>query len=216
VYSFRTIAYLGPEENGNSMIAFMPTILKAMGFTATQAQIHAIPIFCTAFVTSITFCYFSEKYQKRYIFILFGALIATVGLSIEIVYPNNAKLLYAGVFLLATGSYTMMPIVTVWFAINTAKGFRRSVGLASVVSLGNCGALVSSNVFYPKDSPKYHRGFSVGLAFIWMAVAASTIMFVGFVIENRRRDRRFPEQDVVYEETPGEPLEKNPNFRYQI
>jgi hypothetical protein len=213
----RTIAYLGAEENGNSIIAFQPTILRAMGFTSTEAQVHSIPIYITAFIVSISSCYLSEKCRKRYIFIVFGALIASVGLTIELVYPKNAKVLYAGMFFIATGTYTMMPIITVWFAINTAKGFKRSVGLASVVSLGNCGAIVSSNVFYPKDSPKYHRGFSVGLAFIWMSVAASTVMFVEFVLENRRRDRRFPQQEVYsYEETPGDALEMNPHFRYQL
>jgi len=51
---------MGVTENANSIANFQPTILKGIGYTATSAQIHTIPVYITGAVFSITFAYMSR------------------------------------------------------------------------------------------------------------------------------------------------------------
>ena len=44
---------LGVTENANSLSNFQPTILKGLGYTATQAQVHSIPVYVVGAVFSV-------------------------------------------------------------------------------------------------------------------------------------------------------------------
>ena len=65
---------LGVTENANSLANFQPTILKGLGYTAIQAQIHTIPVYLVGAVFSVIFAYTSEYLQRRYYFYIMGFL----------------------------------------------------------------------------------------------------------------------------------------------
>ena len=116
-----------------------------------------------------------------------------------------------------TGSYITMPILVVWLAINVGKGYKRAVAFAMVTAVGNCGAFISSNVFITKEAPKYHTGFSVGLGLNMICIVSMTLLWLGLMMENRKRDKRQAGMNVEQEQA-GANLEgdKNPAFRYQL
>lgn len=105
-----------------SVVAFLPSILKGLGFTSISAQVHSIPIYSTAFATTLIVAYLSERLRQRYFFALFGAVLNLIGLVILLVEPKSASFKYAGTFLLTAGCYIVMPILVVWNAINVGKG----------------------------------------------------------------------------------------------
>lgn len=209
------LAYIGAEENASSVVAFQPAILNGIGYTATAAQIHSIPVYVVAFVFSLTGAYFSERLRQRYIFAMLGVLISFVGLTIEIAQPHEPGVRYLGMFFLTAGVYLLMPVLVVWLAINVGKGYKRTVALGLAIPLGNCGAIISSNVFITGEAPRYHTGFSVGLGMIWMSGAAVTALYILFQIENRRRERavdRHSHHQLSIEDLG----DKHPEFRYQL
>lgn len=130
----RTLAYIGVEENVASIAAFLPSILKGMGFTSVSAQVHSIPVYCTAFASTLLVAYLSERLRQRYLFALFGALLNLIGLAILVAQPESSSVRYASTFLLTAGCYIVMPIMVVWNAINVGEG-RRSSSAALVFYL---------------------------------------------------------------------------------
>jgi len=149
---------------------------------------------------------------------MIGMCATTIGLAIEIAQPKRAGVRYTGMFFLCAGPYIIMPITVVWLAINLGKGYKRTIGLAALIGLGNCGAFVSSNVFLTKESPKFHTGFSVGLGMNMLVAVGLTVMYVGLRLENQKRDRLPPGKPLVgYEHVPVEDLgDKHPDFRYEL
>lgn len=51
------------------------------------------------------------------------------------------------------------------------------------------GGIIATFAFLAKDAPKYTPGYSIGIGFICLSAFASTVYFVGLIIENKKRDR---------------------------
>ena len=106
----------------------------------------------------------SLRVGKRYPFLLCGCVLNMVGLAIELAQPREEGVKYLGLFFLTTGSYIVMPITVVLLSINVKKGYQRAAALGLLAPIGNCGAILSSNVFVTKEAPVYRTGFATGLA----------------------------------------------------
>ena len=112
-----------------------------------------------------------------------------IGWSIELAQVPAAGVRYFGMYLVSSGAFIMMPTLVVWLCTNLGKGVKRNVAMGLLTGFGNCGALISSNVFITSQAPHYPVGFGVGLAFGVVAGIAATVFFVYLLIINRRRDR---------------------------
>lgn len=213
-----TLVYIGAEENASSIVAFQPTVLAGLGYTSSEAQVHTIPIYIVAWAVSMTCAVFADRFRQRYLFAMFGAMLTTIGLAIEIAQPKAVGARYTGMFFLAAGTYTIMPVTVVWLAINLGKGYKRTVGLGVLISVGNCGAFISSNVFFTSETPKFHIGFSTGLGMNMLSVAALTCLYVGLRLENRKRDKadRVESGSDEYLARLEDLGENHPDFRYAL
>ena len=180
---------MGAEETASSLVAFQPSILKDLGWTSVSAQVHSIPIYATAFVLTLSCAWASDHLQHRYLFTLLGSFLIIIGWSIELAQVPIAGVRYMGMFFVASGAFIMMSTLVVWLCVNLEKGVKRSVAMGLLTGFGNCGALVSSNVFIASQAPRYPVGFGVGLAFGIVAGIAATVYFVYLLSENHRRDR---------------------------
>jgi hypothetical protein len=211
------LAYMGAEENSSSVVAFQPTILNGLGYTASAAQIHTIPVYAVAWALSMSCAILADRFQRRYVFAMVGVVLTTIGLAIEIAQPKLAGARYAGMFFLTSGPYIIMPVTVVWLAINLGKGYKRTVGLGVLISVGNCGAFISSNVFLTSQTPKFHTGFSTGLGMNMLCGISLTIFYLGLRMENKRRD---DQRTSKTEESGSSDLQAlgglHPDFRYSL
>lgn len=73
------LAYFGADNSASSVVSFQPTILTQLGYTASRAQIHTIPVFMVALVLSVTVAWLSDRVQHRYTFCMAGVLICMIG-----------------------------------------------------------------------------------------------------------------------------------------
>ncbi|KAF2652847.1 MFS general substrate transporter [Lophiostoma macrostomum CBS 122681] len=204
---------MGVTESANSISNFQPTILKGLGYTATGAQVHTIPVYLAGAAFSVVFAYLSEFVGRRYIFYLFGWAVLSIGLTIEIVYPKQPGVRYLGMFFIACGCYLAMPISIVWVAINAGKGYKRAVTIGAIINFGTAGAFVSSNVFLLKETPRFHTGFSVGLSLACIGAMAATIFYSGCRLGNKRRDER---RATLPGADGGNVGDKHTDFRYSL
>ena len=211
------LVYIGAEENASSVVAFQPTILAGLGYTASEAQVDTIPVYAVAWVMSMTCTVLADRLRQRYAFAMLGVVITTVGLAIEITQPKHADIRYTGMFFLTAGVYVVMPVTVVWLAINLRKGYKRSVGLGLLIAIGNCGAFISSNVFLTKETPKFHTGFSTGMGMNMLSAVGLTLVYVGLRIANRRKDEMQESYGDGAESVSIDELgEKHPEFRYSL
>ncbi|OCK78051.1 MFS general substrate transporter [Lepidopterella palustris CBS 459.81] len=209
--------YIGAEENANSIVNFQPTILKGIGYTATGANVHTIPVYVVAMVFSVTCGFISERLRQRYIFAMIGFITLMIGLAVEIAQVKTGGVRYMGMYFMTAGAYLVMPLSVVWIAINVGKGYKRTVALAAIVAFGNCGAFVGSNVFITKQAPKFHTGFCTGMGFCCIGIVAATTMYIGLTIENKRRSAKRAELPEVLDEMSLEDMgEDHPDFRYSL
>jgi MFS family permease len=207
---------LGVTENANSLANFQPTILKGLGYTATQAQVHTIPVYLVGAVFSVVFAYMSEWFQRRYYFYMLGWVVLASGLAVEIVYPANPKVRYMGMFFIACGCYLAMPISIIWVSINCGSGYQRAVAIAAIINFGTAGAFVSSNVFLFTEAPKFHTGFSTGLGLACMGALAATLTYMGCKFENRNCDLRREELPNTRQDETKRIGDIHPEFRFSL
>jgi hypothetical protein len=207
--------YLGVTENANSLANFQPTILKGLGYTATSAQVHTIPVYLTGVVFSVIFAFASQYTRKRYPFYMLGWAVLASGLSVEIAYPASAAVRYMGMFFIACGCYLAMPVGIIWISINAGKGYKRAIAISTVVNFGTAGAFVSSNVFLFRETPRFHTGFSTGLGLACMGATGATMVFLACAWENKRRDEGRAGLSPV-EGNAEEVGERHPDFRFAL
>lgn len=98
-----TLAYFGADNAASSIVSFQPTILKSLGYTSAEAQIHTIPVYIVALFLAP---HLSGKLNHRYGFLLFGAIFGIIGSSIELAVPlNSIAARYFGMFAIAASAY---------------------------------------------------------------------------------------------------------------
>ncbi|KAH8731010.1 major facilitator superfamily domain-containing protein [Phaeosphaeriaceae sp. PMI808] len=207
---------IGVTENANSLANFQPTILRGLGYNATQAQVHTIPVYIVGAAFSILFGYLSDRLQRRYYFYILGWAVLVAGLSVEIVYPANPKVRYMGIFFIACGCYLAMPVTIIWNSINSGTGYKRAVSIAANVNFGTAGAFVSSNVFLYKETPRFHTGFSTGLGLACMGASAATILWLGCRYQNKKRDQQRADLPLVLDESMEKLGDEHPDFRFAL
>lgn len=95
-------------ENANSLAklpAYYPK--RSLGYTATQAQVHTIPVYLVGAVFSVVFAYMSEWLERRYYVYLLGWVVLASDLLVEIAPSRESKgaPLHRYVFFIACGCY---------------------------------------------------------------------------------------------------------------
>ncbi|EIN13080.1 MFS transporter [Punctularia strigosozonata HHB-11173 SS5] len=194
---------------------FAPTIIKQLGYTSTQAQLHSVPPWAVAFFFAMIVAFASDHLAHRWLFSVGTALVALAGFAILLAVHDNVHVQYAAMFLITMGTYTSMPLLVCWFNTNLAGHHRRSVGSAWQVGFGNIGGIIAAYLFPAADAKThYKKGYSVCVAFICLSILSSTLYVLGISWENRRRAQGRP---LIWEmsEADKEALgDLNPDYRY--
>ncbi|KAL9614567.1 MAG: hypothetical protein Q9167_000936 [Letrouitia subvulpina] len=211
------LAYFGADHSASAIVSFQPTILRQLGYTASQAQVHTIPVFMVALVFSISIAYLSDRVAHRYAFCMFGVTLCMIGWILELAQAQPVGARYFGLFAITAGVYILMPVLVVWNMNNLGTGYKRVIGAAFQIGGGNTAALVSSNVFISKQAPKYPVGFGVGFTLNCLAGVCCTVLFFGLRAENKKRDRGVRDTRFELSEEEQENLgDQHPTFRYTL
>ncbi|KAH7375583.1 major facilitator superfamily domain-containing protein [Plectosphaerella cucumerina] len=168
---------------------FLPTIIRNLGYTSSTAQLMTVPIYITAAILAVVTAYFSDRVGKRSAFIVPFLCVMIVGFSMCIASADPG-VVYAGVFIAACAIYPAFPGVITWLANNLSGSYKRSVGMAIQIGVGNLGGAMASNFYRGKDSPRYVLGHALELAFISAGIIASLVLLFSYSAINKKRGRR--------------------------
>lgn len=90
------------------------------------------------------------------------------------------------------------------------------MGIAFMISAGNCGGLVGSFIYLEREAPKYPTGFGSSFAFAAAGMVASLVLETRFWWVNKRNEKM--SRDEIQERYTPEELQvmgdRSPLFKY--
>ncbi|CAL8584609.1 High-affinity nicotinic acid transporter [Xanthoria parietina] len=154
---------------------FAPTIVKTLGYSAVNTQLHTVPPTAAALALCLIMAYLSDRTGLRSPFIGFGLGLIISGLAILITVHHTFSAQYAGLCLVAMGAFSAGPIIICWYVMSLDGHVNRSIGSAWIIGFGNTGGIVATFAFLAKDAPRYHTGYSILLAFVCLGSLATAL-----------------------------------------
>ncbi|KFY64761.1 hypothetical protein V496_03048 [Pseudogymnoascus sp. VKM F-4515 (FW-2607)] len=202
---------------------FLPTIIFQLGYTAQVAQLLTIPIYITAAILTIIVAYFSDKAEKAgksrspYVFIPMCCILAGFVIAIAGSAAGNVPgLVYAGVFIATCGIYPAFPGNVTWISNNLAGSYKRAVGMAFQIGVGNLGGAMASNFYREKDGPKFLLGHGLEIGFITMGLTAVIFLRLNYARINKKRDLLMDDGAELTDKEISDLGDRAPTFRYQL
>ncbi|CAJ2512544.1 Uu.00g055590.m01.CDS01 [Anthostomella pinea] len=177
--------------------------LYGLGFHTMSLPLYTLSLFLVgsllneeiwyiafAFATTVAVAILSERLGQRAIFIGGSALFAAIGYSMLLGNTDPVArpgVSYAAIFFAAGGIYPATALVLSWPAINVSGQTKRAIANAMQISIGNCGAVIGTQLYRSNDGPRFVVGHSVALGYLLANVIVVTILGLMLKKENKRR-----------------------------
>lgn len=214
------LAYYGVCVPLYGVSLFTPTIIRTLGYSSTKTQLLSAPVYLVAAVVSIIQAVISSKVGLRSPFLLFNYLCMAVGYIVCITGDpgRNPKAIYAGSYIVALGIYPAFPMIVIWNANNLSGSYKRAVGMAFQIGVGNLSGAISSSIYRGQDAPKYTLGHGLELMFIGLGLIAISCLIFGYSFENKQKKQRLQlgYYDNYTEEELNKLGDKSPHYTYRL
>ncbi|OCK74042.1 MFS transporter [Lepidopterella palustris CBS 459.81] len=198
---------------------FLPSIIKAMGFTSAQSQLLTIPPYALATIFTVIWAIVSEKSGRRAPFIISSSSLAIIGYIILLANSSPTKrpgVSYLGTFFAAAGIYPSVALALSWPANNVSGQTKRATANAMQISIGNLGAVLGTQLYRPNTAPRYILGHSFALGYL-----ASNVVVVGtlwFILtrENSKKEKHLEHHPTTGNGEGGEKGDRHPRWRFNV
>lgn len=130
---------------------------------------------------------------------------------------TNTAVLYFAMFLCTMGAYPGTPIGAAWTLDNIPNLNARALTSGIFVAVGNCGGILSSNMYFAREAPRYMTCLLVNIAFSAVLAVASVAYTLWMRWENRRRDAMYGPSDTDTATTVSTEAinsSRDPRFRF--
>ena len=178
-----------------SISLFLPTIVKAMGYTASKSQLMSVPPYVAGCIATILGGHLADKAQQRGLFMMGFCLTAIIG-YVMLISTHIPGVQYAGTFFAVCGIYPNVPMGVAWNGNNIGGSTKRAVGIAMHVGFGNLGGVIAGFAYRSAEGPRYFAGHGLLIATLTMSFCLSLFMHLWLKRENARRD-------ALHRETAG-------------
>ncbi|KAF8517140.1 major facilitator superfamily domain-containing protein [Hysterangium stoloniferum] len=202
------VIYFGLNCALTAMSAFLPTILKTLGFTNANAQLLTVPNYAVAAVVLVGTCWISDKQQSR------GTYRVTFPTGSLLLFVQNVHVRYFATFCIVSGTYACIGVTIAWYSHNLGSETKRAAGIPIYMGIGQCGSILGSHIFLATEGPKYIKGFAVCCALEGVVAISAVILSVSYRIENKRRDRLYGKPVLNEKVDVSELADQAPTFRY--
>jgi hypothetical protein len=94
--------------------------------------------------------------------------------------------------------------------------------MALLISVGNMGGIMGSNIYLAREAPKYHTGFGVSLAMCCVSIVSAIVLRTGVQRENKKKLKLLAEkteEEIKAQYTEQELLDmgdRSPFFKYTL
>ncbi|KAF9523178.1 MFS general substrate transporter [Crepidotus variabilis] len=196
---------------------FLPTIIKTFGYSSAISQLLTVPPYVLATVLVFVFAYYSDKFRVRSPFILIGQILCLIGFFINISKaPSGVK--YFGTFFVVSGSYAAFPGIVAWLGNNLAGQYKRGIGMATHIGIGNFIGAIAANIYRSQDSPRFILGHALEIVFVGIGLFTLPILILIYTrINAKREQKRLAQGSKQYSVQELRELgDRAPDFRYTL
>ncbi|KAK8850548.1 hypothetical protein IAR55_004466 [Kwoniella newhampshirensis] len=160
---------------------FVPTLIGALGWKGYVGQYHTIPLYASAFVCILGFCWGADYFKRKPLFITIAASLGTV-FFIIVTATTNHMVQYVFLIFAFGCVYALPPLTLTWVPnILGHPAEKRAVAIALVNALGNSASIYGVFLWPAKDAPRYIPGFAATT--VWMALIAVLAQVMSFLIK---------------------------------
>ncbi|KAG2177270.1 hypothetical protein INT43_007927 [Umbelopsis isabellina] len=212
------LVYTGLNAPLASYTAFLPTIVKEMGFGSLEAQLLTIPPYVCACVYLFFMCWISDKLRQRANIIIIVAVTGSIG-YIFLLIGNHVALQYVGACLAAMGLYPLIPLTLSWISNNQLGHTKRAVGIAMANTMSQTLSVLGTQIYKTQDAPAYRPGHAICLAFTCLTWITAIVLRYLLKRENNYKDKTYGrpgEIDEKHFEGAEDMYDKHPGFRYLL
>ncbi|KXS17359.1 MFS general substrate transporter [Gonapodya prolifera JEL478] len=170
---------------------FQPSVIKAMGFSSTEAQLLTVPTSLLAALWIIFINWSSDNSQEK---LLHGVacLVAPVAgyfllATVQTKLSDYGK--YGILFLVATAS-GIIPLIIGLSTITTKGTSRTAVRSAFTVACGNIGGAIGGQIYQLDDAPLYTRGHWINATLLLAVLILFVITVVAVIKEGEYIGRK--------------------------
>ena len=202
----------------NSINSWFPQIVGVLGKSTVQTNLFTVAPNIWGAVALLVLCFSSDYLRVRSLFICVAVLVTLIGFAVFGAIDTQSHLgaAYFSCFLMTSGTSASSVLTSTWYNNNTPNLNRRVVISAVGVPLANAAGLISTNIFRPKDAPKYVPALGITAGFGGLAIVLVATITTFMVMDNRRRDKA-QGVTLTYRDVPtSELLEgpSNPSYRW--
>ncbi|KAF2716611.1 retrograde regulation protein 2 [Polychaeton citri CBS 116435] len=214
------IVYWGNSISLYGFTYSAPSIILGLGYSSAMAQILTIPVYFVGVCGTVLFSWLADKRQKRWPFIVgpYAIAAACFVALLAIPHPRYPGLTYAFLFGIPAGVYPPLIGILSFIGNNLAPSWKRSIGMALLISMGNLGGAIGSNIYLESQSPAYPLGYGLSLGIVLAAIFSTMVLRLAYGRQNEKRDRK-DEGEVRAHYSEDQLLElgdKSPLYRYVI
>jgi predicted MFS family arabinose efflux permease len=173
-----------------------PTIIEELGFSAAEAQLLTVPPYVIAVCLTIAVAVFSQKTRRRAPFIMGSSALACIGYII-LLAESHPGVCYVGTIFLAAGIFPAVAIVLSWPANNVSGQTKRCIANAMQISIGNCGAIVGTQLYRTEMKPRYYLGNGIALGYLVANICVAGLLWYILHRENLKKERLREEQGLT-------------------
>jgi len=129
---------------------------------------------------------------------------------------------YFGTFFCVAGSYAAFPGVVAWLGNNLAGQYKRGIGMAVHIGIGNFSGAIASNIYRTQDKPRFIIGHGCELMFVGIGLICVPSAIIIYSRINRQRDvmerqaLERGEKDKYTNQELREMGDRAPDFRYTL
>ena len=226
------LMYMGVDGSLYAFSLFLPSIVSALGYTATKAQLLTVPPYAVAcvmvlllasvvLIQTVLVGLAADRTGRRGVWNISFACIGCAGFAM-LVATRNPHVAYAGTFLGAIGIYPCISNTITWVGNNVEGVYKRGVVLGTVIAWGNLNGVMSSNIYRSEDAPWYRLGHSVVLGYLAIGLLCGSIInYIFLSIGNKRRRNMTDEHkrsllEGMSQEDREQLADFHPDFKYTL
>lgn len=116
-----------------------------------------------------------------------GSALACIGYII-LLSDHRPGISYLGTIFAAAGIYPAVAIVLSWPANNVSGQTKRCIANAMQISIGNCGAIIGTQLYRTESSPRYYLGHSFALGYLVANIIVVSILWQVLRRENAKKE----------------------------
>lgn len=171
-----------------ALALFAPSVVKALGYTSSKAQLMTVPVYILGSITAVIQAFVVDRVGNRSFFVLGDLVLVMAGFSMALAgqLQHMPNLIYASLFVSAMGLVSSFPGIISWVAINFANPRKRAIAMACQIGLGNFSGAAAANFYKPGQ---FQVGHALCLGFAVLAFISVIMLQLGYTWANRKAQR---------------------------